>query len=85
MFQCSCHCTFDLIAYCVGILVKQWRVIWNVLMHECIYPLSSQATISVSEIVFALNDMGQSDSNLRWSLTSIATYVGQDGKVQVSV
>ena len=54
-------------------------------MHECIYPLSSQAAISVSEIVFALNDMGQSDSNLRWSLTSIATYVGQDEKVQVSV
>ena len=85
MFKYSCHCTFDLIAYCVGILVKQWWVIWNVLMHECIYPLSSQATISVSEIVFVLNDMGQSDSNLRWSLTSIATYVGQDEKVQVSV
>ena len=85
MFQYSFHCTFDLIAYCVGILVKQWRVIWNALMHECIYPLSSQATISVSEIVFALNNMGQSDSNLRWSLTSIATYVVQDEKVQVSV
>ena len=54
-------------------------------MHECIYPLSSQATISVSEIVFVLSDMGQSDSNLRWSLTSIATYVGQHEKVQVSV
>ena len=45
--------------------------------------LPTQATIGVSKIVSAL--LGQSDSNLRRSLTSIASYVGQDEKVQVSV
>ena len=46
-------------------------------------PLSFQATIGVSKIVSAL--LGKSDSNLRRSLTSIASYVGQDEKVQVSI
>ena len=37
------HLWLHYTAYCVGILVEQWWVFWNVLMDECIYPLSSHA------------------------------------------
>lgn len=40
-----------------------------------------QATIAVSKLVSTL--IGQSDTNLRRSLTTIASYVSQDERVQV--
>ena len=40
-----------------------------------------QSTIAVSKLV--TNLLGQSDSNLRKSLSTIATFVSQDEKVKV--